>query len=106
MRVWRSPTCVGCWNSPEMIRKPVTCTAGGYTMELNQVEQEKTYEKVMPYKPKNITELASFVATVCPTFKSMLPIFLDRRHFDYGISVFDRLIQIREMFSSFIRFQE
>lgn len=80
--------------------------AEGYTMGLNQVEQEKTREKVMRYKPKNITELAAFVAAVRPAFKSMLPTFLDRRHFDYGIPAFDRLIQTREMISSFLLYQE
>ena len=80
--------------------------AEGYTMGLNQVEQEKTREKVMRYKPKNITELAAFVAAVRPAFKSMLPIFLERRHFDYGIPAFDKLIQTREMTSSFLLYQE
>ena len=80
--------------------------AEGYTMGLNQVEQEKTREKVMRYKPKNITELAAFVAAVRPAFKSMLPTFLDRRHFDYGIPAFDKLIQTRDMTSSFILYQE
>lgn len=80
--------------------------AEGYTMGLNQVEQDKTREKVMRYKPKNITELAAFVAAVRPAFKSMLPTFLDRRHFDYGIPAFDKLIQTRDMTSSFILYQE
>lgn len=80
--------------------------AEGLTMGLNQVEQPKTREKVMQYKPKSITELASFVAAVRPAFKSMLPIFLARKHFDYGIPAFDSLIQTREMSSSFILFQE
>lgn len=80
--------------------------AEGYTMGLNQVEQEKTREKVMRYKPKNITELAAFVAAVRPAFKSMLPTFLDRKHFDYGIPAFDKLIQTREMTSSFLLYQE
>lgn len=75
-------------------------------MGLNQVEQEKTREKVMRYKPKNITELAAFVAAVRPAFKSMLPIFLERKHFDYGIPAFDKLIQTRDMTSSFILYQE
>lgn len=78
----------------------------GYTMGLNQVERPKTQEKVMHYRPRNITELASFVAAVRPSFKSMLPVFLARRHFDYSIPVFDRLIQTRDMRSSFILFQE
>jgi DNA polymerase III alpha subunit len=80
--------------------------ADGMTMGLNQVEKPKTREKVMQYKPKNITELASFVAAVRPGFKSMLPLFLERQRFTYGIPAFDRLIQTREMSSSFVLFQE
>ena len=78
----------------------------GLTLGLNQVERPKTREKVMQYKPRNITELSSFVAAVRPAFKSMLPIFLERRHFDYGIPALDQLVQTREMTSSFIIFQE
>ena len=37
--------------------------ADGLTLGINQVEQSKTREKVMQYKPRNITELSSFVAT-------------------------------------------
>ncbi len=80
--------------------------ADGLTLGLNQVEQPKTREKVMQYKPRNITELSSFVAAVRPAFKSMLPVFLARKHFDYGIPALDRLVQTREMTSSFIIFQE
>ena len=80
--------------------------ADGLTLGLNQVEQPKTKEKVMQYRPRNITELSAFVAAVRPAFKSMLPIFLARKHFNYGIPVFDKLIQTREMTSSFIIYQE
>ena len=80
--------------------------ADGLTLGINQVEQPKTREKVLQYKPRTITELSSFVAAVRPAFKSMLPIFLERRHFDYGIPALDRLVQTREMASSFIIFQE
>lgn len=80
--------------------------AEGLTMGLNQVEQAKTREKVMQYKPRNITELAAFAAAVRPAFKSMLPVFLARQHFDYGIPAFDQLVQTRDMSSSFILYQE
>ena len=80
--------------------------ADGLVMGLNQVEQDATREKVMRYKPRNITELASFVAAVRPGFKSMLPVFLERKRFTYGIPAFDTLIQTREMASSFVLFQE
>ena len=38
--------------------------ARGITMGINQVEQEGTKRKVMRYKPRNIAELAAFVAAV------------------------------------------
>ena len=80
--------------------------AKGLTMGLNQTETDKTTVKVMQYQPKNITELASFVAAVRPSFQSMLPIFLARKPFSYGIPVFDKLVQTKDMRSSFILFQE
>lgn len=80
--------------------------AKGYTQGLNQVEQEKTTERVMRYKPKNISELSAFVAAIRPGFKSMLDVFLSRRHFDYGIPALDNLIQTKEMPDSFLTFQE
>lgn len=89
-------------NDPETWRM----YADGLTMGLNQVEREQTRLKAMQYKPRNITELAAFVAAVRPAFKSMLPVFLDRQHFDYGIPVFDQLIQTREMTSSLLLYQE
>ena len=78
----------------------------GYTMGLNQVEKEPTRQKLVQYKPKNISELSAFVAAVRPSFKSMLQIFLARRRFSYKIPVFDKLLQTREMKDSFILYQE
>lgn len=89
-------------NDPETWRM----YAAGFTMGLNQVERDKTREKVMRYKPKNITELAAFVAAVRPSFASMLPTFLNRQRFSYGIPVFDKLIRTREMPDSFLIYQE
>lgn len=80
--------------------------AKGLTMGLNQVERDKTRAKVMQFKPKNITELSAFVAAVRPSFQSMLPIFLARQRFSYGIPAFDKLIQSRDLPSSFILYQE
>ena len=80
--------------------------ADGLTMGLNQVEKDKTREKVMQYKPQNITELSAFVAAVRPGFKSMLALFLNRQRFEYGIPAFDKLIQTREMASSWVLYQE
>lgn len=80
--------------------------ARGYTMCVNQVEKEKSKEKAMRYKPKNLTEMSALVAGIRPAFQSMINTLLDRRHFDYGIPALDNLLQTKEMPSSFILYQE
>lgn len=80
--------------------------AKGYTMCINQVEQDKSTQKVMKYKPQNISELCSFIAAIRPSFKSMYNIFESRQHFDYGIKAFDNLLQDEYRDSSFIFYQE
>lgn len=78
----------------------------GYTMCVNQCEQLKSTQKVMRYKPKNISELTQFVAGIRPSFQSMYKTFESRLHFDYGIKAFDSLIQDEYCNSSFILYQE
>ena len=78
----------------------------GYTMGLNQVEQEKTTERVKIYKPRNIVELAAFVAAVRPGFKSMLDTFINRRPFEYNIPSLDNLLQTKEIPDSFLMYDE
>lgn len=80
--------------------------ADGYTMCVNQCEQPKSTQKVMRYKPKNIYELTQFIAGIRPSFQSMYKIFEAREHFDYGIKVFDDLLQDEYCDSSFILYQE
>ena len=78
----------------------------GYVMGINQVEQDGAKKKVMKYQPKNISELSAFIAAIRPGFKSMYPIFESREHFDYGIPVFDKIIQTKDMTSTFVLYQE
>ena len=80
--------------------------AKGYTMGLNQVEQAKTTERVKIYKPRNIAELAAFVAAVRPGFKSMLDTFINRRRFAYDIPSLDALLQTKDIPDSFLMFDE
>lgn len=80
--------------------------ANGFTMGLNQCEKEKTTERVMQYKPKNVVELAAFVAAVRPGFKSMLSTFVSRTRFSYGIPSLDKLLQTKEIPDSFLMFDE
>ena len=78
----------------------------GYTMCVNQCEQTKSTEKVIRYKPQNISELTQFIAGIRPSFQSMYKLFENREHFDYGIKAFDDLIQDEFCDSSFILYQE
>lgn len=80
--------------------------ANGFTMGLNQCEREKTTERVKRYKPKNVVELAAFIAAVRPGFKSMLNTFVSRERFSYGIPSLDRLLQTKEIPDSFLMYDE
>jgi DNA polymerase III alpha subunit len=60
----------------------------------------------MKYKPKNISELTSFIAAIRPSFQSMYPIFEKRENFIYDIKAFDDLLQTKEIKSSFLIYQE
>lgn len=80
--------------------------ANGFTMGLNQVERDKTTERVMQYKPTNVVELAAFIAAVRPGFKSMLSTFIARQPFSYGIPSLDKLLQTKEIPSSFLLYDE
>ena len=78
----------------------------GYTQCVNQCEQAKSTQKVMRYKPKNISELTQFIAGIRPGFQSMYHLFESRQHFEYGIKALDELIQDEYRTSSFIIYQE
>lgn len=80
--------------------------ANGWTLGINQAEKEKSTEKVMRYKPANISELSAFVAGIRPGFASMAPKLFNREQFTYGIPVLDEMIQTKEMPNSFILYQE
>lgn len=78
----------------------------GYTLGINQVEQNSTKHRVMKYQPQNISELCAFVAAIRPGFKSMYSIFENRELFSYNIPAFDQIIQTPEMPNSFLLYQE
>ena len=80
--------------------------AKGYTMGINQVEQNGTKHRMMQYKAQNISELCAFIAAIRPGFKSMYKTFANRESFNYGIPTFDQLIQTEEMPNSFMLYQE
>lgn len=78
----------------------------GYTQCVNQCEQPKSTQKVMRFKPRNISELTQFIAAIRPGFQSMYNIFESRQHFDYGIKALDNLLQDKYCTSSFMLYQE
>lgn len=80
--------------------------AKGITCCVNQVEQLKTREKVMRYKPKTVEELAAFVASVRPAFQSYYKRFENREKFEFGLPELDNLLQGKFLDSSWILYQE
>lgn len=80
--------------------------AKGLTVGINQVEQPASREKVMRFKPQNISELCQFVAGIRPSFQTMYKKFENREHFEYGIKALDSTLQDEYMTSSFILYQE
>lgn len=80
--------------------------AKGLTIGVNQCEKPATIEKVKRYKPKNVSELAAFIAAIRPGFKSMYGKFESREPFSYDIPALDKLIQTEQIKDSYILFQE
>lgn len=80
--------------------------ANGYTMGLNQCEREKTTQRVKRYRPRNVVELAAFVAAVRPGFKSMVDTFVNRQRFSYGIKSLDELLATKEIPDSFLMYDK
>lgn len=80
--------------------------SSGLTCGVNQCEKESTTQKLMRYKPRNVSELSAFVAAIRPGFKSMYLKFESRQPFSYGVPVIDNLIQTKEFPYSFILYQE
>ena len=65
----------------------------GATCCLNQCEKASTTKKVMKFKPKNIKELAAFIAGIRPGFKSLINGFLDRVEYTNGEPAIDELLE-------------
>lgn len=65
----------------------------GATCSLNQCEKPSTTKKIMKYKPKNIKELAAFIAGIRPGFKSLINGFLDRIEYTNGEKAIDELLK-------------
>lgn len=80
--------------------------ANGFTIGINQVEQDGSKKKCMRYKPRNISELSAFVAAIRPGFKSMYSRFEKREEFSYNLPSLDNLIQTKQFPYSYMIYQE
>lgn len=65
----------------------------GITCCVNQIEKDSTAQKAMCYKPKNLAELAAFIAGIRPGFASLLPTFLKRESYSTGEPRIDELLE-------------
>lgn len=65
----------------------------GATCSLNQCEKATTTKRVMKYKPKEIKELAAFIAGIRPGFKSLIDGFLNRVDYTNGEKAIDDLLK-------------
>ena len=65
-----------------------------------------TVNKVMKYKPKNVSELTAFIAAIRPGFASMYSKFESREDFSWNIPTLDNLLRTKELPVSFLFFQE
>ena len=65
----------------------------GATCSLNQCEKPTTTKRAMKYKPKEIKELAAFIAGIRPGFKSHIGGFLNRVNYTSGEKVIDDLLK-------------
>ena len=80
--------------------------AKGCCIGINQLEKEGTSSRVAKYKPKNISELAAFVAAIRPGFATLYKKFESREPFSFGIPSLDNIIQTEETPNSYIMYQE
>jgi len=94
------------YNLCEGDKKTWDIYAKGLTLGINQYEKSSTAQKSMKYRATNIVESSLFIGAIRPGFRSNITKFLNREEFNYGVSVFDKLIQTKEMPYTYLLFQE
>lgn len=75
----------------EIYEKGITCC-------INQCENEPTANKGKRYKPRNIRELAMFIAGIRPGFKTLLNTFLNRETYTTGEDKIDEILKDSDHF--------
>ena len=66
--------------------------ADGLTTSINQADSDMGKQLLMKYKPKNLAELAAWVAAIRPGFASLLDKFLNREEYSTGVQELDDLL--------------
>ena len=80
-----TPTAEELYNLVKDDKETWSIYEDGITCCVNQVEQNKTRDKVMRYKPKTVEELCAFIAGIRPGFQSYYKRFENREHFEFGL---------------------
>ena len=75
----------------------------GLTTTLNQTDSDWATSLVKKYKPKNVEDMAKFVACIRPSFNSWRDKFIDRLNHTNGVESMDNLLKSTD---NFILFQE
>lgn len=101
-----TPTAEELYNLVKDDKETWNIYENGITCCVNQVEQNKTRDKVMRYKPKTVEELCAFIAAIRPAFQSYYKRFENREHFEFGVKELDELLQGEYLDSSWILYQE
>lgn len=65
----------------------------GLTTTINQCDSDYDKQILKQYKPKNLAELAMYVAAIRPGFKSMLQNFVERKPYTTGVKELDDLLK-------------
>ena len=65
----------------------------GLTATLNQADTPFGTECVKRLKPKNLSEMSAFVASIRPGFASLLDNFLERKPYSTGVKELDELLE-------------
>lgn len=65
----------------------------GITATLNQADSDAGRQQIMQYKPKNLAELAAWVAAIRPGAASLRDDFLNRKSYTTGVEELDDLLK-------------
>jgi DNA polymerase III alpha subunit len=65
----------------------------GLTATINQCDTDNGREKVMRYAPHSIAEMSAFVASIRPSFASLVDNFLERKSYSTGVDALDTILE-------------